>query len=134
MRRYGYYLAAASGVKVPKALKQGVTIAQLMQFGLFFAHSMYGLTIATDYRPRVVVVLCIFQAMAFATLFGHFFWCACGCPCNADLSRFRSPQCSAQELAALQERLRGLWQCAQPAKEGVRASHDADDAGVLSIT
>ena len=76
MRRYGYYLAAASGVKVPKALKQGVTIAQLTQFGLFFTHSMYGLVVATDYRPRIVVVLCIFQAIAFAALFGHFFWCA----------------------------------------------------------
>ena len=75
--RYGYYLAAASGIKVPKALKQGVTIVQLTQFALFLTHSMYGLVVATDYRPRIVVVLCIFQAIVFAALFGHFFWCDC---------------------------------------------------------
>ena len=78
MCRYGYYLAAASGIKVPKALKQCVTIVQLTQFALFLTHSMYGLVIATDYRPRIVVVLCIFQAIVFAALFGHFFWCAHG--------------------------------------------------------
>ena len=75
-RRYAYYLAAATGVKVPKVVKKAVTSVQLVQFGLFFAHALYGMLIATHYRPRIVVVLCIFQAIVFASLFGHFFWCA----------------------------------------------------------
>lgn len=75
MCRYGYYLLASMGVKVPKAVKQSVTVVQLTQFGLFFAHALYGLLIAQSYRPLIVVVLCIFQAIVFASLFGHFFWC-----------------------------------------------------------
>ena len=74
--RYGYYLAAAMGVRVPRAVKKAVTSVQLVQFGLFFAHALFGMLIAKHYRPRIVVVLCIFQAVVFASLFGHFFWCA----------------------------------------------------------
>lgn len=76
IRRYGYYLAAAAGVKVPRAVKKSITIVQLAQFALFFTHALYGTVYATHYRPRIIIVLCLFQAVVFASLFGHFFWCA----------------------------------------------------------
>lgn len=74
--RYGYYLAAAAGVKVPKGVKKSLTTVQLAQFALFFVHALYGAVYATHYRPRIIIVLCLFQAVVFASLFGNFFWCA----------------------------------------------------------
>ncbi len=85
-RRYGYYLAAAAGVKVPRAVKKSITTVQLAQFALFFAHALYGTIYATHYRPRIIIVLCLFQAVVFASLFGNFFWCAVmfWLPCSAE--------------------------------------------------
>ena len=72
--RYGYYLLSAAGVKVPKPVKKAITSMQLVQFGLFFCHALYGALIATHYRPRIIVALCLWQAVVFASLFGQFFW------------------------------------------------------------
>lgn len=67
-------MAAAAGVKVPRAVKKSITTVQLAQFALFFSHALYGAVYATHYRPRIIIVLCLFQAVVFASLFGHFFW------------------------------------------------------------
>lgn len=72
--RYGYYLLSAAGVKIPKSVKKSITSMQLIQFGLFFLHALYGALYATHYRPRIIVVLCLWQAVVFASLFGQFFW------------------------------------------------------------
>ena len=72
--RYGYYLLSAAGVRIPKSVKKSITSMQLIQFGMFFCHALYGVFIATHYRPRIIVVLCLWQAVVFASLFGHFFW------------------------------------------------------------
>ena len=72
--RYGYYLLSAAGVRVPKPVKKAITSMQLVQFGLFFCHALYGALIATHYRPRIIVALCLWQAVVFASLFGQFFW------------------------------------------------------------
>ena len=79
--RYGYYLLSAAGVRIPKSVKKSITSMQLIQFGMFFLHALYGALIATHYRPRIIVVLCLWQAVVFASLFGQFFWCAPG-NCN----------------------------------------------------
>ena len=84
------------GVKVPKALKQSITIVQMLQFGLFFTHALYGLLIAQSYRPMIVVVLCIFQAIVFASLFGHFFWCALLLAC--DQARYQLSACYTSRM------------------------------------
>lgn len=72
--RYGYYLLSAAGVKIPKAVKKSITSMQLVQFAMFFCHALYGALYATHYRPRIIVVLCLWQAVVFASLFGQFFW------------------------------------------------------------
>jgi hypothetical protein len=57
-------------------VKKSITVVQLVQFGLFFAHALFGCVVATHYRPRIIIALCLFQAVAFASLFANFFWCA----------------------------------------------------------
>ena len=74
VRRYGYYLLSAAGVKIPRAVKKSITSMQLVQFAMFFCHALYGALYATHYRPRIIVVLCLWQAVVFASLFGQFFW------------------------------------------------------------
>jgi len=39
---------------------------QLMQFAMFFCHALYGALYATHNRLRIIVVLCLWQALIFA--------------------------------------------------------------------
>ena len=41
-----------------------------------YVQAAFGVFIATYYRPRIVVVLALWQAVVFTLLFGNFFWCA----------------------------------------------------------
>eukprot|EP00884_Botryococcus_braunii_P016492 jgi/Botrbrau1/3526/Bobra.341_2s0053.1 len=70
---YGYYLLAASGVKVPEQLKKGITTMQMVQFGLLNLQTLYGLFGPHNYRPRIVVVLALFQSIVFMSLFYSFY-------------------------------------------------------------
>ena len=70
---YGYYLCSSASIKVPAVIKQSITRVQMIQFGLLNAQALYGVFWATYYRPRVVVVLALFQSVAFMLLFANFY-------------------------------------------------------------
>ena len=70
---YGYYLASSTGVKVPSFFKKSITRVQMIQFGLLNAQALYGVFVASYYRPRIVVVMALIQSVVFMSLFANFY-------------------------------------------------------------
>ena len=70
---YGYYLASSAGVKVPSFFKKSITRVQMVQFGLLNAQALYGVFVASYYRPRIVVVMALVQSVVFMSLFANFY-------------------------------------------------------------
>ena len=70
---YGYYLASSTGVKVPNFFKKSITRVQMIQFGLLNAQALYGVFVASYYRPRIVVVMALVQSVVFMSLFANFY-------------------------------------------------------------
>ncbi|GMH41441.1 hypothetical protein BSKO_09351 [Bryopsis sp. KO-2023] len=67
---YGYYFFATFGIKLA-VMKPFVTYSQMIQFLLFIAQGVY--LLGTDcFRPRLVVVLLVFQCAIFFLLFANF--------------------------------------------------------------
>jgi hypothetical protein len=70
---YGYYLLAASGIKVSASVKKSITTLQMVQFGLLNLQTLYGAFGPHNYRPRIVVVLALIQSVVFMSLFYSFY-------------------------------------------------------------
>jgi hypothetical protein len=70
---YGYYLASSTGIKVPSFFKKSITRVQMVQFGLLNAQALYGVFVASYYRPRIVVVMALIQSVVFMSLFANFY-------------------------------------------------------------
>jgi GNS1/SUR4 family len=70
---YGYYLASSLNLKVPSIFKRSITKVQMIQFGLLNAQALYGVFVASYYRPRIVVVMALIQSVVFMTLFANFY-------------------------------------------------------------